>query len=260
MLETGIETRYEAVQILEAVGRARGDGRYFLVRALLRLDLPVEESRDVLEQALEEELRPDERQMILARLACLRPTTYLPTLIETGLRSRSINVQQMTVAVLPDLVIDGLSPELADRVEGWLRRRLANPRRADTWAMWEIPDVARALMLSYGPDRTIALLRDIEPKMQPEERRLWSSLEREIGDPEAFEGSLERWSNQDSEGPPAADPRDPTAEISVDRAMKRLGFRPANPQSRVYDSLADHDVPTYVIDVRGDREPDRLRD
>lgn len=36
--------------------------------------------------------------------------------------------------------------------------------------------------------------------------------------------------------------------------MKRLGYAPANPESEVYDSLADFEVPMFVIDLRGDEE------
>lgn len=251
-------TRYEAAQIVEAVDRARGDGRYFLVRALLELDLPVEQSEDVLAQVLEKELRPDECEMVLVRLARLRPTTYLPKLIETGLRSHSINVQQMTIAVLPDLVGEGLSPALGEQVEGWLRRRLANPRRGGSWATWEIPDAARALMPSYGTERVIALLSDIEPKMQPEEQDMWRTLKQAVGDRGAFQRTLGTWSDQNKAGSIATgprEPRDPTAELSVDRAMRRLGHRPANPESQVYDSLADFNVTMNVFALRGDREP-----
>jgi hypothetical protein len=255
MSESRVSTRYEAAQILGAIDRARGDGRYFLVTALLELDLPDKQSEDALAQVLKKELRPDERQKVLVRLAQLQPTRYLPTLIDVGLRSRSINVQQMTVAVLPDLVGDGLSPELGAQLEGWLRHRLANPRRGGTWAMWEIPSVARALMPSYGMNRIVALLNDIEPKMQPDERNMWLSLEQAVGERRAFERRLTGWSQQNSVGPLASDGRDPTAEVSVDRTMKRLGYRPANPESRVYDALADFDVPMLEFDARGDDGP-----
>jgi hypothetical protein len=84
---------------------------------------------DVLSQVLDKELRPEERLIVLAELARLRPRAYVGRFIETGLRSRSINVQQMTVATLPTLVGDGLSTELGEQVEGCLPRRLANKRR-----------------------------------------------------------------------------------------------------------------------------------
>jgi hypothetical protein len=59
--------------------------------------------------------------------------------------------------------------------------------------------------------------------------------------------------------PPDPDPRDPTADVYVDRVMKRLGYRPANPESQVYDSLAEFDVPTYVIDVGAERNDPKAR-
>jgi hypothetical protein len=253
-----VRTRYEAVQIAEAVGRARGDGRYFLISALL--GLPVGHHEDALGQVLGKELSPDERRRVLTRLARLRPTKYLPPLIETGLPSRSINVQQMTVAVLPDLVGEGLSPELGAQVEGWLRRRLANPRRGGTWATWEIPSVALALLPSYGTERIVALVTDLEPKMQADERVAWLRLKQAVDDRGAFEQGLTEWRHQNSSRSAEADPRDPTAEISVERTMNRLGYSPANPESQVYDSLADFDVPVLVHDVRGAHGPVRKED
>lgn len=247
----GEELRYEPAQIVDAVDRARGDGRYFLVSALI--DLPVWQREGALSQVLGKELRPDERQMALAELARLRPrpSQYLPQLIETGLRSRSINVQQMAVAVLPELVGEGLAPELGEQLERWLRRRLANPRRESTWAMWEIPGVALALLPSYGTDRVSALLNDIEPRMQPDERETWRPLKNAANDAQVFQQGLTEWLRENHVD---SDPelRDPTAEVSVDRVMKRLGYKPANPESLVYDSLADFDVPMYVIDATYD--------
>lgn len=258
MSTSRVRTRYEAAQIVEAVGSARGDGRYFLISALL--GLPVEHHEDALRQVLEKELGPDERRMVLSRLARLQPTKYLPLLIETGLRSRSINVQQMTVVVLPDLVGEGLSPELGAQVEGWLRRRLANPRRGGTWATWEIPSAALALLPSYGTDRIVILLADLEPKMQPDERVMCSRLRQAVGNRAAFEQGLTDWRYENGSRSEESDPRDPTAEISVERVMRRLGYSPANPESHVYDSLADFDVPEWVFDVRGNHGPARIED
>jgi len=229
-------TRYAAAQIVEAVDRARGDGRYFLVSALL--DLPAEHHADALERVLEMELRPDERQMVLARLARLRPTEYVPQLIRSSLRSRSINVQQMALAALPEVVGDGLPADLAAEVERWLRRRLANPQRRNTWAMWEIPGAALALLPSYGTDRIVALLTDLQSTMQPDERNTWLSLARVVDDSRAFEQGFVAWWQRNGPGSVQTDPRDPTAAVYVDRVMRRLGYRPANPDSQVYDSLA----------------------
>ncbi|MDP3889661.1 hypothetical protein [Nocardioides sp.] len=196
MSASRVRTRYAAAQIVEAVDRARGDGRYFLVRALL--DLPAEQNEDALEQVLGMELRPDERGMVLAHLARLRPTKYLAAMIASGLRSRSIGVQQMTICVLPELVGEGLSTDLGDQVEGWLRHRLAYPRRGSTWAMWEIPGAALALLPTYGTDRIVALLTDIEARMQPDELATWQSLKQSVDDHGAFEQGLTHWSDQNS--------------------------------------------------------------
>jgi hypothetical protein len=247
MSDHATSLRYEAAQIVEAIDRARGDGRYFLVTALC--ELPVEQREGALAQVLGMELRADERSAALAELARLRPTTYLGPLIESGLRSRSINVQQVAIGVLPGLVGDGLETGLAEQVEGWLRRRLANPRRAGTWAMWEIPSAALGLWPSYGPDRIVALLTDIEPRMQPDERDRWRSLKPTVNDSGAFKKGLTEWMRESSLEAAESDPRDPTAEVSVDRVMKRLGYHPANPESQVYDSLSDFAVSTYVFDV-----------
>lgn len=247
MSTDGVGPRYDVTQIVEAVGRARGDGRCFLVRALTKL--PVEQREDALSQVLSAEMRPDERQIVLGELTRLRPATYLASFIATGLRSRSINVQQTTLAALPALVEDRLPTELGDQIEGWLRRRLANPRRENTWATWEIPAVALALLPSHGTDRVVGLIAEIEPRMQPEERQRWRSLERLVGEPEAFWEGLVGWFDENVGPALDSDPRDPTADVAVDRAMKRLGYSPANPESQVFDPLAEFDVPMYVIDV-----------
>ena len=121
--------------------------------------------------------------------------------------------------------------------------------------MWEIPSAALALLPSHGMHRIVALLTDIEPKMQPDERVTWLSLKQAVDDPGAFEQRLTKWRDPNRPRSAWLDPRDPTAEVSVDRVMKRLGYSPANRESPVYDSLADFDVPTFVFDVRTDREP-----
>lgn len=242
--------RYEAAQIVEAIDRARGDGRYFLVVALL--NLPTDQRENALVQVLEKQLRADERQLALAELARFRPTAYLAPLIETGLRSRSIGVQQMTLARLPDLVGEGMATALCAQVEGWLRRRLGSSRRGGTWAMWEIPSAALALLPSYGTDRIVALLTDLEPKMQPDERDMWMSLKQTVNDSGALEQGLTEWMGLTGQPTEEPDPRDPTADITVDRAMKRLGYSPANPESPVHNSLADFALPTFVFDVGGE--------
>jgi hypothetical protein len=158
----------------------------------------------------------------------------------------------MAISVLPDLVDDGLPPELGQQIESWLRRRLANPRRGGTWATWEIPSAALALLPSHGTKRLVALLTESEPKMQPDERDTWLSLKQVADDRRAFEQGLVEWRARNGSRAMEPDRRDPTADVYVDRVMKRLGYQPANPDSRVYDSLADSDVPTFVFDARGD--------
>jgi hypothetical protein len=251
MSETGEPLRYSPAQVLEAVDRARGNGRYFLVSALI--GLPDGEREDALSQVLDRELRPDERQMVLAALARLRPSQYLEQLVETGLRSRSINVQQMTLAALPELVDSGLAQHLGEQVERWLRRRLANPRRESTWAMWEIPGVALSLLPSYGTNGVAALLNEIEPRMQPDERDRWHSLEAAATDASTFEQGLNEWLRVNGSAEAVAEVRDPTADIDVDRVMKRLGYKPANPASDVYDPLAGTDGVEIVIDASDDK-------
>src|SRR3989337_1704181 len=111
--ETGM--RYTPAQLVEAVGHARGDGRYFLIGALLQV--PSEERENALAQVRGKELRPGERLSVLGGLAELRPATYLGPFIETGLRSRSIDVQQTAIVWLPSLVGEGLDPALGQQVE-----------------------------------------------------------------------------------------------------------------------------------------------
>jgi len=115
--------------------------------------------------------------------------------------------------------------------------------------MWEIPSAALALWPSYGPDRVDALLTDIEPRMQPDERDRWRALKPAVNNSRAYKKGLTEWMRENN--PPSAkpDPRDATAEADVDRVMKRLGYHPANPESRVYDSFADFAVPIYAFDV-----------
>ena len=238
--------RYTPAQLVEAVGQARGDGRYFLVGALCQM--PVEEREHVLAQVLNKELRPDERVSVLAALAQLRPATYLAPFIETGLRSRSINVQQTAIASLPSLVGDGLDPDLGQQVERWVRHRLANPRRENTWATWEIPSAALALLPSYGMDRVAGLLAAIEPRMLPEERQKWRSLEA-VGNHQTFTQLLQDWQSENTGEVDDPDPQDPTADVAVDRVMKRLGYPPTNPESPVYDPLADFDEHVCMIEV-----------
>jgi hypothetical protein len=250
MSGTGERLRYSPAQVVAAVDRARGDGRYFLVSALI--GLPDGEREDALSQVLDRELRPDERQMVLAALARLRPSQYLEQLIETGLRSRSINVQQMTLAALPELIDSGLAPHLGEQVEHWLRRRLANPRRESTWAMWEVPGVALSLLPSYGTEGVAALLREVEPRMQPEERDRWHSLQAAATDARTLRQGLNEWLRENGGANAVAEGRDPTADVDVDRVMKRLGYRPANPDSPVYDSLADYGVQEIIVDVSDD--------
>lgn len=247
------EPRYERGQIVDAVDGARGDGRYWLVRALLALTGDGQEA--ALAQVLEKELRADERQMVLEKLVRLRPGTYLPQLIERSLRSRSIGVQQGAVALLADVVSDALSPELADQVEGWFRRRMANPRRVANWATWDIPGAALTLLPSYGRDRIVRLLMDVEPRMQLEEREMWQSLTSTLTDSRAFEEALREWSFQSRSATSRRDPRDPTTNVCVDRVMKRLGYRPANPDSKVYYALAGSAVREIVIDLGRDQRP-----
>ena len=240
--------RYTLAQLVEAVGQARGDGRYFLVGALLQA--PIEERGNALTQVLSRELRPDERLSVLGGLAQLRPAVYLGRFIETGLRSRSINVQQRAIAWLPSLVGDGLDADLGQQVERWLRHRLANARRENTWATWEIPSAALALLPSYGMNRVAGLLATIESRMLPEERQKWRSLQEAVGDQQAFTRLLRDWQSEKSGEGDDPDPKDPTADIAVDRVMKRLDYRPANPASAVYDPLADFDAHVCVIEAK----------
>jgi hypothetical protein len=239
--------RYTPAQLVEAVGQARGDGRYFLVGALVQA--PVEERENALAQVLDNEMRPDERLSVLAELARLRPATYLAPFIETGLRSRSITVQQTAIVSLLSLVGDGLDADLGQEVERWLRHRLANPRRENTWATWEIPSAALALLPSYGMDRVAGLLAAIEPRMLPEEQQKWRAVQQAVGNHQRFTQLLRDWQSENTGVVDDPDPKDPTADVAVDRVMKRLGYRPANPDSPVYDPLADFDAQVCMIEV-----------
>jgi hypothetical protein len=251
MAGDGVQTRYSALQLAEAIERARGDGRYFLVEALA--SLPGAEHEAALAQVLDTDLRPDERMWVLAELSRIRPATFLERYVTGGLRSRSINVQQMTIIALASMVDGDLSDELCEQVESWLRHRLANPRRGSTWATWETPAAALALLPSYGAEQIVALLDSLAPQFQPEERQRWSWVRRAGNDQNALAQELRAWTGDESADKLDPDPRDPTAEVSVDRAMKRLGYRPANPTSRVYDSLADVDAPETVFTVSQDQ-------
>jgi hypothetical protein len=242
-------TRYTASQLVEAIGRARGDSRYFLVAALTVFPGP--ERDDALTRVLDTDLAPDERHWVLGALARLRPSRYLRELIIEGLHSRSINVQQMVVAELPSLLGDGRDSEFADELERWLRRRLKSPGRKNTWAVWEVPGIALSLLPSRAPGRVWKLLEETSSRMQPEERERWRTVQ-EAGDDEARIDALREWfqENLDDEDDLEAD-LDPTALVYVDRVMKRLGFRPANPESATYDDLQDEEaLPELSVDLR----------
>jgi len=201
-------TRYDAAQLVDAVDHARGDGRYFVVCALI--GFPGETRREAaLAQVVDKELRPDARQLVLAELARLNPATYLRMMIETGLRSRSIGVQQMAVGALPSLVEEGLAPDLGEPVEGWLRRRLKNPRRQSTWAGWETPGVALALLPTYGVETVLRLLDELDPRLQSGERSRLPTLRAAAHDEEGFQRILQQWFGEDTGGGAAPPPPDP---------------------------------------------------
>jgi hypothetical protein len=150
---------------------------------------------------------------------------------------------------LPSLVGDGLGPDLGQQVERWLRHRLANPRREHTWATWEIASAALALLPSYGMDRVAVLLAAVEPRMLPEERLKWRSLQQAVGDYRTFTQLLHDWASENTGEVDDPDPKDPTADIAVDRVMKRLGYRPTNPESEVYGPVADVHDHVCMIEV-----------
>jgi hypothetical protein len=166
-----------------------------------------------------------------------------------GLRSRSINVQQILVAELPSLLGDGQEADLADELERWLRKRLKSPGRPNTWAVWEVPGIALSLLPSRGPARVWKLLEELSPRMQPEERQRWRAVQ-EAGDDEACIERLRDWYQENIGEEDDFDAGlDPTALVYVDRAMKRLGFRPANPGSATYDDLQDDDASLFEVTV-----------
>lgn len=243
-------TRYTAAQLTEAIGRARGDSRYFLLGALT--DFPGPEREAALAFVLDAELRPDERHMVLGALARLRPDKYIRPLVMEGLRSRSINVQQIVVSELPSLLGEGQEADLADELERWIRRRLKSPGRASTWAVWEIPGIALSLLPSRGPAGVWKLLAEISPRMQPEERERWRAVQ-EAGDDDARIERLRGWYQENIGEEDDFDAGlDPTALVYVDRAMTRLGFRPANPGSATYDDLHDDEpsLSEVTVDLR----------
>lgn len=240
-------TRYTAEQLVEAVGRARGDSRYSLVAALI--NFPGPEREDALARVLDADLAPVERYMVRSTLARLRPDKYLRPLVMEGLRSRSINVQQILVTELPSLLGAGREPDLADELERWLRKRLKSPGRASTWAVWEVPGIALSLLPSRGPGRVWKLLEEISPSMQPEERERWRAMQ-EAGDDEARVERLRDWYQENIGEEDDFDAGlDPTALVYVDRVMKRLGFMPANPGSATYDDLQDDQTSLFEVTV-----------
>lgn len=243
-------TRYTAEQLVEAIGRARGDSRYSLVAALTNFPGPGRE--DALARVLDADLAADERHWVRSALARQRPDMYLRELIMEGLHSRSINVQQMVVAELPALLGDGQEADLADELERWLRRRLNSSGRANTWATWEVPGIALSLLQSRRPARVWKLLEEISPRLQPEEGERWRAVQ-EVGDDEARIERLRDWYQENIGEEDGFDADlDPTALVYVDRAMKRLGFRPANPGSATYDDLQDYgaSVSEVLVDLR----------
>lgn len=121
--------------------------------------------------------------------------------------------------------------------------------RSNNAAGWEIPCVALALLPSYGDDRVVKLLSDLEPQMQDYERRHWNEVSAATDD-QPLTDLLQSW-NTEGGGYSLVSPdeRDPTADVVVDRVMKRLGHSPDNPNSAVYDGLADSDIPMVELHV-----------
>ena len=75
------------------------------------------------------------------------------------------------------------------------------------------------------------------------------------GDASRVEG-LRSWHQENGPGYEDNSSRDPTALVYVDRAMKRLGFTPANPGSAIYDDDPNpEEVWQFEITMNG-RFPD----
>jgi hypothetical protein len=95
--------------------------------------------------------------------------------------------------------------------------------------------------------------------MQPAELRTWRTLEQAVAGHLSLEQALTAWSRENGSGPAEPDPRDPTAEVSVDRVMRRLGYHPTNPESQVYDAFPDAHLEVSVFGVRADEARGRRR-
>jgi len=214
-------------------------------------NFPGPEREDALARILDAELRPDERHMTRSALARLRPDKYLRPLVVEGLRSRSINVQQLVVAELPSLLEDARGVDLTDELERWLRKRLKSPGRTNTWAVWEVPGIALSLLPSLGAGRVWELLEELSPRMEREERERWGVCHG-AGDDAARIESLRNWHQEYIGEEDDVDlDRDHTALVYVDRAMKRLAFSPANPMRATYvDPHDDALLFEVTVDVR----------
>lgn len=263
MTGDGTPTRYTAEQLADGIARARGDSRWFLVTALIQLRGPATEA--ALRRVLAMDLRPGDRYMVMRALAETRPAEHLRPFVLEWLRSSSIGHQQMAIAQLATMGDPVVAAGLADEVAGWLTRRLKNPRREHTWALWEVPDAALALIPSYGPRKVREVVDELAPRMQPEEHDRWSTVKRASADEDGFILALRRWSEDpEVKGVSHHDETyDPTADAEVDRAMRRLHISPANPakdtwklvEGIVETKIGDLTITTSVVPPRSDADP-----
>ncbi len=229
-------TRFTAAQLLEGVRRCAkgGDSRLSLIIALSDLDA----EPAMLSALADIDLQASERWHVRSALVSLHPEEYLDVAVREGLRS-SIGVQQMVIAELPKWAGSGLlGDELLDLAVAWVRRRLRNPRRSSTYALWEVPGVALALSLLHGPDSAYAAMSPLSAMMQPDEQSSWATLPAPRTDPDGFVRGLWSWHSEHGDAEPLDQPyADPTATRYVDSVMRRLSIAPTNP-----------DVETFIED------------
>lgn len=236
MLMTVATTRFSAAQLGEAISRSArgGDARFFLLEALRAM--PGDAVDDVLIHLLDGgDLQAREWFTVCRELAQRHPGTYLRSTLRQGLGSRSIGVQEVVIAELPNWARAGLlAHEDLGVARGWVDKRLRNPRRAATAAIWEVVDVALAIAIIEGPAVADTALTRWAPRLLDDERQRVAALPPPSS--VTIMKGLEEWSGITKFGgeDPSGSYKDPTATRYIDRVMRRLKIEPVNPEAEIF--------------------------
>jgi hypothetical protein len=224
---------YSYDQVVDAIASTRGDGAHFTLTMYLHgheAEVGADRFRRLLATA---KLRGQDQMNVHASIANLDPSyaRELPGVLRSA---SSVEVQQVLLAMLPDLLPRGRDDTVADELEAWLRRRVERRSYLENSAIWEIPSVVLAVLYSTDTSRARALLAELEPHLGDRETPL--AHEARDSDDESFEAILEEWRHMDSShlGRSATETAERDADWDADiereavRYMRRLGFGPSS--------------------------------